>query len=140
MRTDQAFVLLLILLLPLTGCIDTIGEVDAQADSDSNQTSPSNQPEYQVIWLDGGTTMDLTVNNSIIQIIDVTYSMSSGELRTGNVAQLTVDCGETFTGNVRVEAEDFVPTIPGQDCVITFQHWQETSNSFVIIEHPASRV
>jgi hypothetical protein len=64
MRKDQIFVLLLVLLLPMTGCFgDVVG--DAQADDDDDDSEPE--------WInDRGTgTMDWTLNLSENQWLEV---------------------------------------------------------------------
>ena len=137
MRTDQAFVLLLILLLPLTGCIDTIGEVDAE-----DSTESSDAPEthgHEVIFLDNGSSVAVTVNDTIVQIVDHSRA-GQYEYVTGAVAQINVDCGSVFSQDVRVEHEDFVPTVPGMDCVVTFKTWDDSPAMFVLLQHPATRI
>ena len=46
MKNDKIFVLLLVILLPLTGCIDAVGEVDADSESDSDSIEYSPNFEY----------------------------------------------------------------------------------------------
>ena len=137
MRTDQAFVLLLILLLPLTGCIDTIGEADAQDSSEQSEVAETYT--HEVIFLDNGSSVAVTLNDTIIQIVD---HSRTGEYQyvTGAVAQINVDCGSVFSQDVRVELEDFVPTIPGMDCVVTFKTWDNSPAMFVLLQHPATRI
>ena len=122
MRTDQAFVLLLILLLPLTGCIDTIGEVDAQ-DSGDSQLGLSN---HVVVYLDEDQSQTMYVNGSIIQIVGASYTRYAQVpeytyMATGGVMMtIDVDCPGFFTSRVQGTIGDFIPTVPGTSCEITF--------------------
>ena len=44
MKTDRVFVLLLVVLLPLSGCFDgSVGDADATDDSSESSTSTNNQ-------------------------------------------------------------------------------------------------
>ena len=138
MRTDQAFVLLLILLLPLTGCIDTIGEVDAQDSSEPSEVAETYT--HEVVFVDNGSTVTITVNDTILQILDRSV-FHEGRMVSGVFAQLEVDCGSEFSETVKVESEDFVPTLPGQECNVTFSDWGDNRpSSYVILRHPAIRV
>jgi hypothetical protein len=44
MSTDKMFILLLVVLLPLTGCLDLIAPADADADADDHSHSVNNPP------------------------------------------------------------------------------------------------
>lgn len=54
MRKDQIFVLMLIILVPMSGCFDggTVGEVDASQDSDVGM--PQNQNSQSRVWYSSG--------------------------------------------------------------------------------------
>ena len=44
MRNDQIFVLLLVIFLPLTGCIDVSDNADAQEETTASQTTNNHHP------------------------------------------------------------------------------------------------
>jgi hypothetical protein len=118
MRNDQIFVLLLVIILPMSGCFDgAVG--DAEADDDSNETtvinnyyynnttiveSDSNVPEYFVVGgvIDNNTTM-VEVPNQPTQYYPYNFSTTSGQtlyihqLVTANSISMTSDCGEGGT-------------------------------------------
>ena len=95
MKTDRVFVLLLVVLLPLSGCFDgtTTGEVEAQ-DEVSENTNPVNPSEgmpstvQQRIWYSsGGTYSNYWDDNGVAEQNDATackdwgptYDQDSGE-------------------------------------------------------------
>ena len=96
MRKDQIFVLLLVVLLPLTGCFDGggIGDADAQ-DSTSNttvvnnyfnNTSSNSSPQERTWYSSGGIynqywTDGQTAQNGAQRCVDYgpTYSETTGE-------------------------------------------------------------
>lgn len=131
MRTDQAFVLLLILLLPLTGCIDTIGEVDAQ---DSN-TGESNNPDLVLVYLEEGQSQTLYVNDTLIKVHSSSFTEYANVpeatyIRTSEGVMMTVDvnCSGLFSMRVQASFGHFLPTIPGTMCEITFTNIDSSDN------------
>ena len=73
MRKDQIFVLLLIVILPLSGCVDgTIGEADAQDATEENPTTVVNNYYYN----------NTTILNTSSQI-DYKYLVFDTELENG---------------------------------------------------------
>ena len=140
MRTDQAFVLLLILLLPLTGCIDTIGEVDAEnPEEDAAVPAPNSTFIHEVVFVDNGSNVTMTFNNTIVQLVDSSREDEYERQVTGAVAQLDIDCGDEFSVYTRTYPGDFFPTIPGTECQITFATWDDGPATFVILQYPAVR-
>lgn len=49
MKNDRMFILLLVILLPLTGCIDAVGEADAVSEEDSYDSNFSTQTMHATI-------------------------------------------------------------------------------------------
>ena len=73
MRKDQIFVLLLIVILPLSGCVDgTIGDADAQDATEENSTTVVNNYYYN----------NTTISNSSSQI-EYKYLVFDTELENG---------------------------------------------------------
>ena len=73
MRKDQIFVLLLIVILPLSGCVDgTIGDADAQDATEENSTTVVNNYYYN----------NTTIMNSTSQI-EYKYLVFDTELENG---------------------------------------------------------
>jgi hypothetical protein len=93
MKTDRVFVLLLVVLLPLSGCFDgSVGDADAADDSSESTPSASAIPEYKSLILDidrnnttstevGEYTNYLTIgtfNTSQNTIVEMVYGSISG--------------------------------------------------------------
>ena len=53
MKNDRIFILLLVILLPLTGCLDAVGEVDADSEENSGSSTVNNYYNNTTIELDG---------------------------------------------------------------------------------------
>ena len=53
MKNDKIFVLLLVILLPLTGCIDAVGEVDADSEENSGSSTVNNYYNNTTIESEG---------------------------------------------------------------------------------------
>ena len=118
MRSDQIFVLMLVIFLPLTGCFgDAIGEAEAEDSDDTtvinnyyyNNTtiveSDNNEPEYFVVggMIDNNTTM-VEVPNQATRYYPYNFSTTSGQTlyihqlkTTTNSISITSDCGEGGT-------------------------------------------
>ena len=68
MRKDQIFVLLLVVLLPLTGCFGdgSIGDAEAEENIETNYESP------MVLYVLGNTTGNITTQDGeFVEILDV---------------------------------------------------------------------
>jgi len=93
MKTDRVFVLLLVVLLPLSGCFDgSVGDADATDDSSENTPSASAVPEYKslILEIDRNNTTSTeaseytnyltigTFNTSQNTIVEMVYGSISG--------------------------------------------------------------
>jgi hypothetical protein len=87
MRNDQIFVLLLVILLPLSGCFDgAVGDANAEEDTGmtvinnyyNNTTTIMQIPDTHVLYIPKGTTGNLsTSNGELIEVLDVWMATSS---------------------------------------------------------------
>ena len=66
MRKDQIFVLLLVVLLPMTGCFgDTVGEADAQEQQEPAEISTPNN--IMNVHVPHGDTVNITLNGTTLE-------------------------------------------------------------------------
>jgi hypothetical protein len=76
MRNDQIFVLLLVVLLPLSGCFDGGGVGEAEGAHDSDATSGTGTPLYH--QFSNGTIVITTNPNEVVEVISLDAVRPSG--------------------------------------------------------------
>ena len=94
MKNDRIFILLLVILLPLTGCLDAVGEVDADSEENSgntivnnfyNNTSTTVQPEgpemvHMYVITENNSVGTITIEESqTIEWVDHSSLLDFGE-------------------------------------------------------------
>jgi len=137
MRKDQIFVLMLVVLLPLTGCFDGggIGDVDAQ-ETDETDHSIEIETDYYTIHLEASEDYVHSLNNSMLKIETVfQYSSGSPNLRNMNGGSIDIACSLSGSFSVYAEAGDIIPTIPNETCDITFNGRNDGKLIFILSEH-----
>ena len=137
MRKDQIFVLLLVVLLPLTGCFDGggIGDADAQ-ETDETDQSTAIETDYYTIHLEANEDYVHSVNNSMLKIETVfQYSSGNNFLRNTNGGSIDIACTLSGSFSVYAEAGDIIPTIPNETCDITFNGRSDGKIIFILSEH-----
>tara|TARA_B100001564_G_scaffold359209_1_gene380150 strand:+ start:68 stop:499 length:432 start_codon:yes stop_codon:yes gene_type:complete len=137
MRKDQIFVLMLVVLLPLTGCFDGggIGDADAQ-ETDENDQNTVIETDYYTIHLEANEDYAHSVNNSMLKIETVfQYSGGSNSLRSINGGTIDIACSLSGSFSVYATVGDIIPTIPNETCEITFNGRSDGKMIFILSEH-----
>ena len=136
MRNDQIFVLLLIVLLPLSGCFDNaVGEAEADDDRDDSTHADESREMFSVGgMIDDNTTGEDRYNYGYDHVFQMhSFTTAPGEAvrlhlmrlaGNGGQAVLTTDCGEGMLwsiSNVKWSVDE--AWIPGSDqtCTHTFE-------------------
>ena len=136
MRNDQIFVLLLVILLPLSGCFDNaVGEAEADDDRDDSTHADESREMFSVGgMIDDNTTGEDRYNYGYDHVFQMhSFTTAPGEAvrlhlmrLAGNSGQavLTTDCGEGMLwsiSNVKWSVDE--AWIPGSDqtCTHTFE-------------------
>ena len=117
MRSDQIFVLLLIVLIPMTGCFDnSVG--DAQAD-DADVVEMTHQEQLFSLHLLADDNHTVTVNGTSLKI-DSSFHEESGIFRTEAGAWLRhhITCGSGYSIEVLAYTGDTIPVLGGIECQI----------------------
>ena len=128
MTTDKVFILLLVILLPLTGCLDMTDNADAQTENPSSDpvdtpTMAETTPEIFSLHIaenanhtfdfDGNTTLKLETfydnNNQNVAVSD--YSLGYFNMTCNGV--LLIENGMFRIGH-------YFPVLGGQNCSIDF--------------------
>ena len=128
MRKDQIFVLMLVVLLPLTGCFDGggIGDADAQDTSSEDDSSSADtvvtMPAVITISINEGQTQTITLNGTTLLLETVHKQDGSGYWRTNQYnVEMSMTCDNGFTmdrfwldgGN-----NEYLPNLPDVECDI----------------------
>jgi hypothetical protein len=118
MRRDQIFVLLLIVLIPMTGCFDnSVG--DAQA-GDADDVEMTHQEQLFSLHLLANDNHTVTVNGTSLKIDSSFHSEISGLFRTEAGAWLRhhITCGSEYSIEVIAYTGDTIPVLGGIECQI----------------------
>jgi hypothetical protein len=136
MRNDQIFVLLLVILLPLSGCFDNaVGEAEADDDRDDSTHADESREMFSVGgMIDDNTTGEDRSNYGYDHVFQMhSFTTAPGEAvilhlmrlaGNGGQAVLTTDCGDGMLwsiSNVKWSIDE--AWIPGSDqtCTHTFE-------------------
>ena len=146
MRNDQIFVLLLVILLPLSGCFDgAVGDADAEEDTGmtvinnyyNNTTTIMPNVDTHVLYIPQGTTANIsTSNGELIEVLDVWTSdeYNSEDVRDYNNYGLYADFNCSTHPDVRRASgigivstysemsSDWLPS-DGTSCTYEFFTW-----------------
>ena len=137
MTTDKLFVLLLVILLPLTGCLDIADTAEAE-DSDEENTSTTMPMIYSLqiqpnqehnITLYGDSTLKLEQAYSGVTDPDCSSDCIMSWTFTNQIP-MTVDCTSGFIADTILYRDYFVPAIGGESCVVVF-----TATNYPIVAH-----
>ena len=131
MTTDKLFILLLVILLPLTGCLDIADNAEAE-DSDEENTTTT-MPMVHSLHLEQGENATLHFDGTKTMKLETLWSGYSqgGENMRANTEyfygmQMTCDNDVTVTGSLT--AGIHLPVLGGQNCSVLM-----TANNYPVI-------
>ena len=157
MKPDKVFILLLVILLPLTGCIDVSDNADAQDSSDTeeaettvinnyyNNTTVVESIGFEVI------THYIPPNGNLTLSFDGTYtykletamrnttggSSVSSWRADGWLSSIDMTCGGTkIVDGLATPAGVFLPVLPNQICIIEIDRTGGTGDIVSFTKHP----
>ena len=146
MRNDQIFVLLLVVLLPLSGCFDNaVGEADAEERVDElpNEATPTVK-RIVTIQVNPDETVALTLNGTALEFVSGWWCGESGDYcdKTTSVT-LDINCDdESFPDKkYRFNAYGLVtPNQAGMECILEIDNPvsdnYEVTRLYSFVEHP----
>ena len=133
MKPDKVFILLLVILLPLTGCIDVSDNADAQdSTTPQDQTTDSvstTMPAVVSLNIGAENTHTEVFNGTTLKVESVHYEYTDPECssncpitwRPGNAVYYSMTCEDGFSiSNGYVGAGTFLPVLGGQECTVEF--------------------
>jgi hypothetical protein len=125
MTTDKVFILLLVIMLPLTGCLDMTDNAEAQEEPDSttvdNSTEVSSLPTVYSLYLEGGTVATFDFDGTETLKLETVYRNSTSSVDTAwdYSDSFTMICGGSMLiDNGRLSSDEYLPVLGGQNCSI----------------------
>ena len=146
MKTDKVFILLLVILLPLTGCLDVSDNADAQDASDSEETETTvinnyynnttvqspQKTEAMTYYLPQNQTFNLSFDGTYTYKLETLYveAMGGGLMADPNaerywtpttiISQATINCDSGFMmGSFSIREGEFLPVLPNDACQLS---------------------
>jgi hypothetical protein len=132
MTTDKVFILLLVIMLPLTGCLDMTDNAEAEESDEettvvnnyyNNTTEVSTLPTLYTLHLEVGENATLDFDGTKTMKVETLwsgFSQSNGQMRANiysfNHIEMSCDNNVTLTGNIY--EGNHLPVLAGQNCSI----------------------
>ena len=122
MTTDKLFVLLLVILLPLTGCLDIADNAEAE-ESDDSEIEDGGIQVFS-LFVAEGTNTTLTFDGTETLYLESIYRGATGSNRGGHQTNF-VNFDMTCNGTIMVEDayisdDEYLPVLAGQICTVNF--------------------
>lgn len=132
MTTDKLFVLLLVILLPLTGCLDIADNAEAEESNDEttivnnyyNNTTTTTMPMVHSLHLEKGENATLQFDGTSTLKLETIYhggygSQAPSSMTVMNYFDMTCD-GTLMVDGGTLERGHYLPVLGGQSCTIVF--------------------
>jgi hypothetical protein len=142
MRKDQIFVLMLVILLPMSGCFDgAVGDAEADSSSVKEVTSVS---EIITIQLDPGAQKVMTLNNNALEFVSGWLCYDHRDYcQTYSYMEVVIDCDNStfYTSRYNFNGFNvFTPNRAGMECDLIFTNPIGTDDNktliYSFVEHP----
>ena len=138
MRKDQIFVLLLIVMLPMSGCFDdAVGEAEgAENDSTDDSSTTTVRNIVKTLHIPDGQTHVITLNGSTtLQMMDVYGINDDGNWRTSYGVSLKMDCDNGVNMTLNVYAghsydDVYLPVLPNMQCILEFNYHEQNEDFY----------
>ena len=136
MTTDKMFILLLVILLPLTGCLDIADNAEAEDSDDENTTTTMPMVHSLLIPANSEHTITLT-GDSTLQLEQAYTGSTDGECSSNcpvnwaltSLISMDMTC-DSFTLESYLRVDYFIPAIGDETCVVVF-----TSGNYDVLAH-----
>lgn len=129
MTTDKVFILLLVIMLPLTGCLDMTDNAEAQVEPDSTADTVTSLPMIHSLHIEAGESHVLAFDGSNTMILEDAYSRTTDDDCSSNCPEVwshynngltfSMDCTTIVIENVRLQDEVILPVLGGEACNVT---------------------
>ena len=128
MTTDKLFILLLVVLLPLTGCLDTVEPAGAESNDDDDDSIEAivQSPDVYSLHLQENTNATIVLNGTTL-ILEQVWRASSEDggiwMPSSAATDIVMDCddGTHMDAWIWGSSNDvYLPITGGTECTVTF--------------------
>ena len=121
MTTDKLFILLLVILLPLTGCLDIADTAEAE-DSDEENTSTT-MPMVHSLHIEANTNATIQFDGDTTMKVETIYRQGTGgqdrDANVGSIWYFDMDCdNESIISGAYLAADEYLPVLAGKSCTV----------------------
>jgi hypothetical protein len=136
MTTDKVFILLLVIMLPLTGCLDIADTAEAE-DSDEENTTTT-MPMVRSLHIEANSEYTITLTGDSTLKLEQAYTGGTDPECSNNCAvnwgptssiPMEMTC-DSFTLDSGIARGYFIPALGGETCVVVF-----TSGNYDVLAH-----
>ena len=136
MTTDKVFILLLVIMLPLTGCLDIADTAEAEESDDENTTT--SLPMVRSLHIEANSEYTITLTGDSTLKLEQAYTGSTDPECSSNCAvnwgptgsiPMEMTC-DSFTLDSVIIKGYFIPALGGETCVVVF-----TTGNYDVLAH-----
>ena len=137
MTTDKLFILLLVILLPLTGCLDIADTAEAE-ESDDENTPTTTIPMIRSLHIEANSEYTITLTGDSTLKLEQAYTGGTDPECSSNCAvnwaatgyiSMEMTC-DSFSLDSSLLRDYFIPAIGDETCVVVF-----TSGNYDVLAH-----
>ena len=119
MTTDKMFVLLLVILLPLTGCLDIADNAEAEESDEENTTMPM----VHSLHIEANTSATIQFDGDTTMKVETIYLQGTGgessDMRANSFWYFDVDCdNESIISGGFLADDEYLPVLAGKSCTV----------------------
>ena len=133
MSTDKLFILLLVVLLPLSGCLDTVepaGADDAHGD-DSIETIVQS-PETLTLHLQAGENQTSMFNGTTVKLESMWVNFDTGFQLLTSTGIFAMNCSDGVSmESVAMYTGHYLPILGDQECEIILESYPDRETIYV---------
>ena len=125
MTTDKVFILLLVIMLPLTGCLDMTD--NAEAETDTTADTVTSLPMIHSLQIEANSNATLYFDGSTTMKIETMYFQGGDYMQSTNtIFWGYMTCEDNNTLQVRLSSDLYLPVLGGQECSILIEPNSDT--------------
>ena len=128
MTTDKVFILLLVIMLPLTGCLDMTD--NAEAETETTSDTVTSLPMIHSLHLEAGESHALAFDGTNTMILEDSYMLAIDDDCSSDCPEnwVNYDYGFSFSmecsmieviENAQLQDESILPVLGGEACNVT---------------------
>ena len=132
MTTDKVFILLLVIMLPLTGCLDVTDTAEAEDSDDEstivnnyyNNTTTTTMPMVHSLHIEAYTNATIQFDGNTTMKVETIYRTggSSTTMAVESIYYIDMTCnGTSIVSSAFLADDEYLPVLAGQSCTVLIQ-------------------